>query len=418
MFLMTLMLATWELPITLFPLNPDLPLGYKKALLQQTGTKVLLSEDELSDDFQQRIIRSEFILLAQLGEVENSSGVNEHQIKLIIATSGSTDIPKAVCLSRGNIMAHVEASNQRVALSDSDNWLNCLPLFHVGGAMIVYRCLLTKCHMQLWDKFQAEQIWQTIGNNSISHISLVPAMLHKLLRITDHMPLPKTFKAVLIGGSALTKNLYEQAKKNGWPICVSYGSSESCSHIATTCHIEGDYISGLTGRPLKNVEIAIEKPSSNSSVGLIKMRGPMIMSGYAQPDYSLGYGLQKGWLVSQDLGYFDEKGQLQVLGRIDEVINSGGEVIHPQVIEHEAAQCPGITDVAIYGVSDVVWGKKMVMVFCGDWGVADVHEWCSEKLRHMFKLREIVKVERIPRNAMGKIQRSELPNLIGVSQSS
>jgi len=411
--LASLILSSWDLPISIFPIAPELPLAYKKNLLKQTGTRLIISDSPKTwEGRHTNIVVLAFEKFIWQCSTENKSIEHfENPIKLLVATSGTTNKPKAVCLSKANIIAHVQASQKRIKLGEQDTWLNCLPLNHVGGIMILFRTHIAGAGVIIQDGFEPLQIWTLVQKGMVSHLSLVPVMLEKLLHIAKNQNPPLSLKAVLIGGSALGEKLYKKAIATGWPLCVSYGSSETCSHIATHCDAEPDYSEGLTGKPLDGAEIAIHKPDSLTGQGLIKIKGPMLMSGYARADYILGEGLSNGWFTTNDLGCINKKGQLQVVGRADNIINTGSELVHPHLLESQLTQSFGIDEAVIVGIKDKTWGEKIALIYCGTWSIEQVTQWCDQHLKKQFKPRYILKRKNLPRNNLGKVQRNKLYEL-------
>jgi O-succinylbenzoic acid--CoA ligase len=143
--------------------------------------------------------------------------------------------------------------------------------------------------------------------------------------------------------------------------------------------------------------------------GRIRVRGPNVMTGYANAAHESGHGLGDGWFVSGDRGYFDACGNLVVLGRHDDVLVSGGVNVHPAEVEGLLLACPGVSDVAVTGVSDAVWGDRIAALVVGR--VDDLQEWCRDRLPSHLRPRLFVAVGALPRNALGKLERKRLPAL-------
>lgn len=330
--------------------------------------------------------------------------------ELLIATSGSTGEPKQVMLSEANLEAAVRASRSRIPLGPGDIWLNCLPLQHIGGVAIFYRCAEAGAAALLHRGFEAVQVRKDMERHGVTHISLVPAMLARLL---ETGPPPAPLKYALIGGGPLSANLAQQAHRAGWPICPSYGMSEAASQIATLATFPPDWREGMVGTPLPgiSVEILDESGQPAKGEGRIRVRGPSVMMGYANPAHEAGHGLQNGWFLSGDRGYFDDRGNLVVLGRHDDMLVSGGVNIHPAEVEGLLLTCPGVSDVAVTAVSDEVWGDRMTALLVGDANCSAVQDWCRKHLPSHLRPRRFFAVTALPRNAMGKLERQHLPAL-------
>lgn len=329
---------------------------------------------------------------------------------LLIATSGSTGEPKQVMLSEANLEAAVRASRSRIPLGPGDIWLNCLPLQHIGGVAIFYRCAEAGAAVLLHRGFEAVRVRKDMERHAVTHISLVPAMLARLL---ETGPPPAQLKYALIGGGPLSANLAQRAHQAGWPICPSYGMSEAASQIATLATFPADWCEGMVGPPLPgiNVEIIDDNGRPVTGEGRIRVRGPNVMLGYANPAHEAGLGLLDGGFVSGDRGYLDDRGNLVVLGRHDDMLVSGGINVHPAEVENLLLNCPGVSDVAVTAVSDEVWGDRMTALLVGGANCSAVQDWCRKHLPSHLRPRRFFAVTTLPRNAMGKLERQHLPAL-------
>jgi O-succinylbenzoic acid--CoA ligase len=166
---------------------------------------------------------------------------------LIISTSGSEGQPRQVLLGARQLDSAARAANACLHLEAGDRWLNCLPLYHIGGQSILWRCARAAACVVLHDGFVAEAVARDLDACSITHLSLVPAMLARLLDLGCRPP--PTLRAVLIGGAALSRPLYDRATAAGWPLHVSYGMSETAAQVATFTPNDGLWHEGLVGRP-------------------------------------------------------------------------------------------------------------------------------------------------------------------------
>lgn len=319
--------------------------------------------------------------------------------ELLIGTSGSSGRPRLVTLTGANLDAAAAAANERLGLGPADLWLDCLPLHHIGGLSILWRCARAGAATLVHPRFDAAAVRHDLDRLPVTHISLVPAMLARLLD-ADPRP-PAALRCALIGGAALSAPLFERASAAGWPLCPSYGLSETAAVIAAALPCE-PWHPGLAGRPLAGVEIAI------GGDGRIRIRGPQVMAGYVGG----GGADAEGWFATGDLGRLDGDGRLNVLGRADDMLVSAGRNIHPLEVEARLAACPGIADVGIAGRADPVWGDLLVAVVAGAGSDADILAWSRAHLPAPLRPRRLLRVERLPRNAMGKIDRPALRALV------
>jgi len=320
-------------------------------------------------------------------------------VALVISTSGSEGEPRGVMLSNASLDAAAAASNQLLPLGAGDLWLNCLPLYHIGGQAILWRCARAGAGVLLHDGFDAEAAAADLLRHPVTHLSLVPAMLARLLE-TGATP-PASLRHVLIGGAAMAQALYDRASAAGWPLNPSYGMSETAAQIATWTPTDGPWHEGLVGRPLGNNEFTL------AADGRIRIRGPQVMLGYLS-----GGGVDEdGWLSTGDLGKIDEFGRLTVTGRADDMLVSGGSKVHPLTVESCLAACPGVRDVAVTGLPDPVWGDLIVALVVGDATRKDLQAWCKLRLPSAAQPRRFVHLDALPRNAAGKLERAALRRL-------
>ncbi len=318
--------------------------------------------------------------------------------ELIVATSGTTGAAKAVMLSADNLRAHVAASRARLGLQPDDVWLNPLPLFHVGGLMILWRCAEAGATAVLPHRFDVAAMAAALP--AVTHVSLVPTMLARLLE-AGVAPGPR-LRVCLVGGAALPGALAERALAAGWPLCPTYGMSEVASQVATLVRAEPGWHPGTVGPALEGLEVALVEN------GRIRVRGAAVMLGYANPEMRPGDGLVDGWYETGDLGAWDEAGRLVVLGRADDMLISGGENVHPQTVEEVAARCPGVRAVGVTARTDAEWGDRVVAVVVGEVTEAAFLAWCRDRLRPAERPKQMIHAESLPLNATGKLDRTAL----------
>ena len=334
-------------------------------------------------------------------------------IELFIATSGTQGEPKVVMLSGANLQAGVLASRSRLPLQAGDAWLACLPLYHIGGMAILYRCAEAGAAVVLHEGFDPQRVWNDLEKYRVTHISLVPAMLARLLDTGCDSP-PPALKHALIGGGPLSAALAERARAAGWPVCASYGMSETGSQVATLCDLPQGWVPGQVGShsPGFEVEVVGEGGQPTSGIGRIRIRGAAVMAGYASPQRKTGLGLDQGWFTSGDLGSIDVQGNLTVLGRHDDMLVSGGTNINPQQVEEVLKRCPNVADAALTSVVDDVWGDLLVAAMVAEAEDEALEKWCRNELTSAMRPRRFIRLPALPRNALGKLDRQALRDLV------
>ncbi len=328
--------------------------------------------------------------------------------QLMIPTSGTEGAARAVMLSGRNLAASALATNRVLGLTQSHRWLCCLPMIHIAGIMILMRCAAAGASVRLKEHFDPSDAAASIIADGITHTSVVPAMLHRLLEAGAD---PSGLTAVLVGGAGASDHLVRRALQAKWPLKVAYGLTETTAHVAL-----GDLLAfDRSVEPLPGTRIDITMPDhvSDPAVGWIQVTGPTVMLGYANPSQTPGDGLAgRNSFRTKDLGRRDKDGRLVVLGRGDDVLISGGVNVHPAQVEDLLAGCPGISEVAVTGRPDPVWGALIVAVYCGEADEGSVAAWSRDNIPGPMRPREFRRVQRLPRTPLGKIRRRDLGDLI------
>ena len=266
----------------------------------------------------------------------------------IIFTSGSTEAPKAALHTLGNHYYSALGSNANIPLTPGDRWLHSLPLYHVGGLAILFRCLLAGATVALPEP--GAPLGRAIAGST--HVSLVSTQLLRLLREEDLDP--AGLRAILLGGSSIPTSLIDEALSRGLPVHTSYGLTEMASQVTATPLGASREELHTSGRPLPHREISI------SEDGEILVRGETLFLGYVRDgktDPALDAG---GWFRTGDLGELGADGYLRVLGRKDNLFVSGGENIQPEEIEEALCRLEGVEDAVVVPIPDAEFGFRPV----------------------------------------------------------
>jgi O-succinylbenzoic acid--CoA ligase len=302
----------------------------------------------------------------------------------ILFTSGTTGAPKAVPLTRENHLANARAAIEVLGIDASSRYLCCLPLFHVGGLAITFRCELAGAELVLHERFDAQSVARELTSGA-THVSLVASTLARVLDVCDRFP--QTVRAALVGGGPVPEPLLERARRAGLPAFTSYGLTETASMV--TCD----------GLPVPGMEVRV-------IAGEIEVRGPSVMRGY------LGQEPVRGWFRTGDLGSLDERGRLTVHARRTDLIISGGENIYPAEVEAALLAHPRVREAAVLPAPDAQWGQIGVAYIVTDVPEGELRSFLRERLaRYKLPARFVVLPE-LPRNAAGKVDRLTLAGRI------
>ncbi len=261
-------------------------------------------------------------------------------------TSGSTGRPKAALLSFGNLHFSAVGASENMPLGAGDRWLLSLPLHHVSGLGILFRVFLAGAAVAVADPDEALE--DVLRRRGITHLSLVPAQLTRLLGVV----IPDRLRAVLLGGAPIPESLIDRALAAGWPLHTTYGLTEMASQVTTTPSGADAATLRTAGYVLPHRELRL------GADGEVQVRGETLFAGYLTPE-----GIQQpvdgeGWYATGDLGILDERGRLRVIGRKDNLFISGGENIQPEEIEEVMAQFPGVVRSLVVPVADAVYGAR------------------------------------------------------------
>lgn len=319
----------------------------------------------------------------------------EH-IVVIMNTSATTGEFKSVPLRWKQFAAHVQASQQGLGVTAEDNWLMVLPMFHISGLTVLLRSLYNGTRTTIVDKFGEEQVLALIAEGRVNMMSLVPTMLNRIIdRIETHY-----LRVVLLGGEFIPKPLVEKSVAKRIPIYKTYGMTETTSQSATFSVLDYPDKLDSVGRPLAGVEISIIDPDENGA-GEVHIKSPMLMDGYLGRDPITS-------LNTEDLGYLDRDGFLYILDRRKNIIISGGENIYPREIENVLYAHPHIAECAVVGKKDRRWGQVPVLFIVSSLSEEEIMDYLGQKIARYKLPRRIIHLDRLPRNASGKVLIREL----------
>lgn len=332
------------------PLSTRVPGSGLGIYLHEAGCRLLLADGDIPVGGVS-VVR----LNALVGEVSPegswSDEVEADRWVTAVFTSGSTGRPRAALHSFGNHCYSALGAAENMPLVPGDRWLLSLPVYHVGGLAILFRCLWAGAAVVL--PAPETSLRAAVEAAAATHVSMVATQLYRMVHASEDAP-PAGLKRVLLGGSAIPASLVEDAFARGWPVHTSYGLTEMASQVTTTPPGAGPAVLRSSGRvlPYRQLEIAPD--------GEIRVRGETRFAGYL-----VGGRLQTpfdadGWFATGDLGYVDAAGFLHVIGRKDNLFISGGENIQPEEIEAVLCRVGGVVQAAVVPVPDAEFGQRPV----------------------------------------------------------
>jgi malonyl-CoA/methylmalonyl-CoA synthetase len=330
--------------------------------------------------------------------------LNAESAALIIYTSGTTGRPKGALLDHGNLLAQARGAIEAWRWTAADRLVHALPLFHVHGlAMGLNGSLLTGCEMTLVPFDPARVAAELVGGGSV--FFGVPAMYQRLCDHLEQHPADLSRVRLFVSGSApLPPELFRRCERLlGQPPLERYGITEG--GIVVSNPYDGPRRPGRVGFPLAGVELRLGEADE------IQLKGGQVFSGYWHNATATEESFEDGWFRTGDVGEIGEDGSLAIRGRIKELIISGGFNVYPREVELVLETHPGVAEVAVVGLASESWGEEVTafVVPAGNPPPADeLIAYAQERLAKFKCPRAVRFVDELPRNAMGKVQRSLL----------
>ncbi|MCW2794429.1 MAG: fadK 1 [Nocardioides sp.] len=311
---------------------------------------------------------------------------------LVVETSGSTGAPKRVVLSRRAVLASVAASERR--LGGSGRWLLALPASYVAGVQVICRSLVAGHEPVLLEEAGSYAAGVEAGAR---FVSLVPTQLHRMLDVPEEVAALRGFQTVLLGGGPIDGALRARAAQAGVHVVATYGSAET----AGGCVYDGYALDG--------VALALGPD------GRIRVGGPTLFDGYDGDPALTAETLVDGWFLTSDAGRLDEDGRLQVLGRIDDVVVSGGVNVPAPAVAARLREHPAVRAAEVLGVADEEWGQRVVaFVVTGSTAgltLDEARDWVAQVHPRSWAPRSLVPLDDLPLLPNGKPDRLRLREL-------
>jgi o-succinylbenzoate---CoA ligase len=341
-------------------------------------------------------------------------------VQTIIYTSGTTGLPKGVQLTYRNHFASAIASATHLEIDhDCDRWLNCMPLFHIGGLSIIWRSVIWGMTMVLLPKFDVSEVCQAIATQEITFISLVPTMLVRILSSSDFqntLSAWQNLRGILLGGASTSSELLSQALEYQLPIMPTYGLTEAASQVTTLLPKDISLKFGSSGQALSCNQLLIVSLEDDGlevevgAIGQILIKGENVMKNYRNQN------LGENCLNTGDLGYLDHQEYLYVVNRRSDLIISGGENIYPAEIESILLKHPQIQAACVIGIVDQEWGQVVAAVLeitNSEINLVEVRDFCLNAGLSKYKLpQKLCIVDAIPITPNGKVSRELVRKLM------
>ena len=343
----------WDNDDAVFPLDQRLPAPARQQILDLVKPTIIATTE---------------------GDTRVDGQPVEHGDAIVVATSGTSGVPKAAVLTMAAVEASARATSERLNVTLRDTWLACLPPSHVGGLSVITRSLIMGTSLIPMPSFSPES-FEEGARDGATLVSLVSTALQRI----D----PTLFRAIVLGGSRQASQLP--------PNCITtYGLTETGSGVV------------YNGKALRGVELEIRD-------SIVYVRAPMLLRAYRDGSVPLD---SDGWFCTNDRGSLSEEGVLSIEGRDGDLIITGGENVWPEVVEDSLRDFESITDLCVAGVPDKEWGHAVhvwiVTTHADSISLDALRGHVKKSLPAHFAPREVHIVSEIPRTALGKPQRSAL----------
>jgi O-succinylbenzoic acid--CoA ligase len=292
-----------------------------------------------------------------------------------------------VVLSRRAVLASVNATASR--LGGEGPWVLALPLSYVAGLQVVCRSLVAGHRPVLVDD-HVSLAYAVDAAGGSPYVSLVATQLRRALESPDDTAALAGCPAVLVGGGPVDRSLRRQAREAGIPAVATYGSAETAGGCV------------YDGLPLDGVAVGIGK------AGRVRIAGPTLFDRYDGDPAQTAEVLVDGWFLTADAGRFDEDGRLQVLGRLDDMVISGGVKVPTGIVAARLREHPAVTAVDVGRLPDDEWGERVVAWVVGDVSLQEARDWVSEVHPRSWAPRELRVLDAMPMLRNGKVDRRRL----------
>ncbi|GAA1922380.1 o-succinylbenzoate--CoA ligase [Nocardioides lentus] len=335
---------------------------------------------------------------------------------LVVATSGSTGRPKRVVLPRAAVVASARATAAH--LGAEGRWLLALPVSYVAGLQVVVRSLLAGAPPVLGEDHETlgDAVDDLLRGGRPGLCSLVPTQLARLLEDEDGTAALARLRAVLLGGGPVDPALRARAEAYGVRVVATYGASETAGGCV------------YDGRPLPGVRVRIEATEdvpagtgAGTGAGRILLGGPTIAAGYEDDPALSAETFVDGWYRTADAGRLHPDGTLQVLGRLDDVVLSGGVNVPAGAVAARLREHPAVREAEVVGVPDDEWGQRVAAVVVASGpapSLAQLRDFVGATLPRAWAPRSVRVVDALPLLGTGKVDRLALAPLARGSTAS
>jgi acyl-CoA synthetase (AMP-forming)/AMP-acid ligase II len=413
------------------PLDPGAPGPELRRALRRSRAEVLVADDEAAARLPD-VPRARPDRRGRPGGIPTACGTlvpggpvvaRTPGAATVLSTSGSTGEPKGVLLDERRLLHVAAAVAEHLGLTPADRGLTPLPLFHVNAQVVgLLATLHAGSSLVLDRRFRRADFWERARAHDVTWLNLVPAILTVLAREEDPPEVPPRLRLIRSASAPLPVAVRDAVEaRTGVPVLESYGMTEAASQITAVPRREG-CPPGSVGRPA-GAEVTVRAADGtdlpSGTRGRVWIRGAGVVGAYENgraPERFSG-----GWLDTGDVGHLDDAGFLHLAGRDDDVINRGGELLHPREVEEVLLGDPRVAEAVVVGLPHDVLGA--VPVACvrsvGDEDATglgdDLVARCRAQLARWKCPVQVLVLPDLPRGSTGKVRRSDVRELVATA---
>lgn len=340
-----------------------------------------------------------------------------NDIAVILYTSGTTGRPKGAMITHGNLAANGLALQKTWNWQQTDVLLHALPVFHIHGLFVAcHNVLLGGSKMLFLEKFDSKTVIQLLPRSTV--FMGVPTFYTRLLDDKNfNNECCKNMRLFISGSAPLLEQTFEDFQhRSGHTILERYGMTET--GMNTSNPVEGERIAGTVGLPLPGVEARIVDENNqlvkNNDVGILQVKGDNVFKGYwRMPEKTAEEFTPDNFFITGDMAKYNEQGYISIVGRNKDMVITGGYNVYPKEIELLLDECEGVTESAIIGLAHRDFGEAVTAVVVPNNinnppDIDHLKLILKEQLASYKVPKQILYVEQLPRNSMGKVQKNIL----------
>jgi malonyl-CoA/methylmalonyl-CoA synthetase len=406
------------------PVNPRIPREELRYVLADSGARVAVVGHQprpLVEELRPSL--PELKAIASDADVWDAPAARprEHAVTandacLMIYSSGTTGRPKGVVHTPANLSASLRALQACWRITADDTVVNALPLFHIHG--LSFACLLPLLAggcVRIEDAFDARRTLDAVGRGTV--FMSIPTFYCAFLDEPAFRDAAKNWQSVRLftcGSAPIRPDVLPDLEAIlGRPVINRYGMTEA--HVIASLPFDGPWPPGSVGLPVRGIELQVVRddgtPSAAGEAGSVRVRGANLFREYWRKPEATREAFATGWFDTGDIGQLDAAGFLTLVGRKNDLIITNGFNVYPQVVERVINSCPGVRESAVVGIPDPRRGESVLAAVVREDPKLDerrLRDYWTAHLAGYERPATVVFVDTLPRNAMGKVIRSEI----------